>query len=106
MIIDVSNNDQLQGVLSRGLPVLLLFTDPSWCMPCRAFEPHFERAEEVADGWNFVRVTLADADPALVQEYGVMGVPTTIAYVGGAWYDVKARAVIPLIKELSELTQE
>lgn len=103
MIYEVTTKDELNAAVETDEPVLLLFTDPSWCQPCRAFEPHFEKAADTLEAVRFVRVTLADADPAIAQDFNVMGVPTTVAKVGGAWYPVKARTVVTLTNELAAL---
>lgn len=103
MIYEVNTTDELNAAVETDEPVLLLFTDPSWCQPCRAFEPHFEKSAEQLTGVRFVRVTLADADPAIAQDFNVMSVPTTVAKVGGAWYPIKARTAVALSNELSAL---
>jgi len=88
---------------------VVLFTAPAWCVPCQRFEPHFtkaaERAEEVEH--LFVKVDMGESPEATGEHwasrrFGILGVPQVKAFRQGQGepVDIKARAVIPLLKEL------
>lgn len=50
----------------------------TWCGPCKAFAPTFEKMEKKYAGKiNFKRVDV-DQDPALANKYKIEGVPTII----------------------------
>jgi thioredoxin 1 len=70
-------------VLSSKLPVLVEFT-ADWCPPCKMLAPTLHA---LADQYHDkLRVGMLDADehPELVQQYGVMGLPTLILFQNGA----------------------
>ncbi len=54
----------------------------TWCGPCQMFLPVFDEVSETAEA-TLVKVDI-DQDAELAGENGVMGVPTIIAYKGGA----------------------
>ena len=69
-------------VLKASGPVLVDFT-ASWCHPCHMLEPV---VRELADSWTGrVKVGQVDVDAnsELAVQYGVMGVPTLILFIGG-----------------------
>lgn len=69
------------GNVSR--PVVVQFHAP-WCGPCKAISPHVDAvAKEFEGRVDVVRVDV-DAEPELAREAGVRGVPTLVAYRGGA----------------------
>ena len=90
-------NATLAGLLDRGRPVLLAFTDPG-CGPCRALLPALaEWQTDLADEITVVPVArslastaapvygeheledvLLDPDSAVADAYGVSGVPTAV----------------------------
>ena len=111
--INVTSEESFaEAVLNAATPgkVLALFTAPAWCIPCQRFEPHWVKAQEMAqlEDFTFVKVDMG-ADPNLLGEhwatarFGIRGVPTLKWFSGDldSVYDVKARAVVPLIKELN-----
>ncbi len=55
----------------------------TWCMPCRMMEPAMEKMEHTYAGRVDVWKINADEQPGLLQELGIMGIPTVIAFRGG-----------------------
>lgn len=111
--INVTSEESFaEAVLNAPTPgkVLALFTSPSWCIPCQRFEPHWLKAQEMAqlEDFTFVKVDMG-TDPSLLGEhwatarFSILGVPTLKWFRGDfdSPYDVKARTVVPLIKELN-----
>ena len=69
-------------VLDSTVPVLVDFY-AEWCAPCKAMSPVFEAtAAEFGDTVRCVKVDV-DTAPAIAGEYGVMSIPTFIAFVNG-----------------------
>lgn len=96
-MIDITNLADYEDY--RNEEHLILFTDPSWCVPCQMFEPHYE---EVANRIEFpaLRVEIANAEKDLVDEFGVMGVPTLYHVRDGERVPVKGRTVLAVLREV------
>ena len=54
----------------------------SWCPPCRAMAPVLEIAREREGSLRVVTVD-SDANPKVVERFGVMSVPTLLLFSGG-----------------------
>jgi thioredoxin 2 len=69
------------AALSRpGLTVIDFWA--SWCGPCRAMAPQFERAAALRPKYRFAKVDV-DAQPAVAAEYGVRSIPTLMVFLDG-----------------------
>ena len=55
----------------------------TWCGPCRMLAPTIEALGEQYDGKANVCKVDVDAQPALAQRFGVMSIPTVIAFQDG-----------------------
>ena len=75
----VKNFDQ--EVLSSPTPVLVDFW-ASWCGPCRMLGPVIDELAAEADGFRVGKVNV-DEEPELAERYGVMTIPTVIAFKKG-----------------------
>lgn len=99
-----------EAVGSASGPVLVLFTSPTWCRPCKQFHPHWEKAQNTAalDEFTFIEIDMG-ASPEdtgkhwASKRFSILGVPQIKRFDNGADspVDVKARAIVPLIKELT-----
>ena len=69
---------QLKDKLGQGKAVVADFY-ADWCAPCRAVAPELETLEAKYGDVEFVKVDV-DANPALANELGVMGVPTVVHF--------------------------
>ena len=53
----------------------------TWCGPCKAYAPIFEKVASETPGVNFETVDVDSGDPRIIQ-YGVRNVPTTVVVKG------------------------
>lgn len=83
MVLDEVNNLELNKVLlaeERGVVIDFWGT---WCQPCRTLRPHLENlADDFATSWRVVAVHV-DAEPDVVERFGVMSTPTLLFMRGG-----------------------
>jgi thioredoxin 1 len=78
----VTQNTFQTEVVNSTEPVLVDVT-AVWCAPCRMVEPI---VKELAQEWQGkVKVVKLDADenPAILMEYGILGIPTLMFFKGG-----------------------
>ena len=69
-------------VIQSAEPVLVDVT-AVWCTPCRMLEPI---VKEVAEAWqDKMKVVKLDADenPAVLNQYGILGIPTLMLFKDG-----------------------
>ena len=86
-IIEVNEENFGSEVLESESPVLVDF-GAVWCGPCKMLDPV---VDELAQDWgDNVKVVKVDADesPNILMQYGIMGIPTLMFFVGG---EVKER---------------
>ena len=82
--VDVNQQNFKQLVLdgSQNAPVIVDFWAP-WCGPCRTLKPVLEKLSEEYQGKFILAKVNADENPALSSQYGVRGIPSVKAFVGG-----------------------
>lgn len=76
-----------EEVLKADLPVLVDFS-AEWCGPCKMVDPI---VHQLSQEWaGKVKVVKIDADdsPSVLQQYGILGIPTLMFFVNG---EVKER---------------
>lgn len=106
--ISVTTEEQYDALTNAG-PLIVLVTAPAWCVPCRQFEPHWKRAQDtdVLSEYTFVKVDAGESPEDTgnhwaSRKFGVMGVPTVfVVNTDGHTRDIKARAVVPFIREVA-----
>jgi thioredoxin len=54
----------------------------SWCSPCRAMAPQFERAAKLRPQFRFAKVDV-DAQPALAGRFAIRSIPTLVVVRDG-----------------------
>ncbi len=66
----------------RGAPLVLVKFAGTWCPPCRALEPTLDAVARDRAGLMVLSVDV-DEQQALAQRFGVLAVPTLIAFRDG-----------------------
>ena len=101
-VIETDDLGQLQQIIKDNDCVVVDFAAPAWCVPCRKFAPHFDKASETSDA-VFVAVDI-DKAPWAQSEYGVMSVPTVQMFCNGEFSkNLQARTVIQLHSEIDNV---
>jgi thioredoxin len=54
----------------------------SWCPPCRALAPQFERAAQLRPQYRFAKVDV-DAEPTLASRFAIRSIPTLVVLRDG-----------------------
>ena len=83
LTFEVTEQDFGAQVLESALPVLIEFT-ADWCPPCKMLAPIIHEIADKYDGKLRVGLLDSDANPAIIQQYVIMGLPTLILFVAGS----------------------
>lgn len=93
-VIDVTEATFQAEVLERSLQQLVvvdLWAD--WCGPCKQLSPVLERlADESGGAWVLAKIDV-DANPRIMQLFGVQSIPTVVAIAGGQPVDAFSGAL-------------
>jgi len=66
--------------ISNGIVVLDIWAD--WCRPCKAIEPYLRELESEYPKVKFLKLN-ADEYPEILQDLGVISIPTVIYFKDG-----------------------
>ena len=103
MKYEVESMTQLKSVLMENDTVVVMFTQPRTCVPCRQFKPVWEAVSEMMPDLAFAAVDL-DNVPEAMAEYSLMSVPTVMLFENGEHSrDLRERTAIKFKNELSEV---
>lgn len=84
---EVIDSQQFQEkVLNADKPVLVDFF-ATWCGPCKMLSPIVDQVAQEKAGQVDVYKIDVDESPDLAQKYGVMSVPTVVAFENGTVKD-------------------
>lgn len=74
--------EEFENELEINPNLVVLLTDPSWCAPCRQFEPHWDRATGAVEEFRFLKINVGENDWA-VPYFEVASIPTVKVYKHG-----------------------
>jgi len=81
-VVTVTDQDFAEQVLQAPLPVIVDFT-ASWCPPCRALAPVFEKLSQTYTGkLRFARMD-TDENLKTPMQVGIQGMPTLVLFANG-----------------------
>ncbi|MEZ4666449.1 MAG: thioredoxin [Anaerolineae bacterium] len=80
--LDVNQAEWASEVLGSTTPVLVDFW-AEWCSPCKMVAPIVNQIAEEYEGRLRVVKLDADANPDILTQYGVMGLPTLMLFKRG-----------------------
>ena len=92
MVVHISSGNFEEEVLKSNVPVLVDFF-ATWCGPCKMVGPIVEELAGEFEGKAKIAKLDIDQDPALAQQYKVMGVPTLMFFKNGEAVDKIVGAV-------------
>ncbi|KAF8604422.1 putative thioredoxin [Ceratobasidium sp. AG-I] len=72
---------QFKELINGDKPIAIDFW-ATWCGPCRAISPLFEKYSENTEGVGFYKVDV-DAVPDVAEEVGIRAMPTFMAFKNG-----------------------
>ncbi|HEV7392887.1 MAG TPA: co-chaperone YbbN [Burkholderiales bacterium] len=84
--VDKNSFDTIVIEGSKQAPVVVDFWAP-WCAPCRALGPVLEKVADEYDGRFTLAKVNSDDNQEIAARYGVRGIPSVKAFIGGEVVD-------------------
>lgn len=84
LVFDVTEQTFQAEVVERSMSMpVVVDLWATWCQPCKQLSPVLERLAEAANGaWVLAKVDV-DANPRILELFGVQSIPTVVAIAGG-----------------------
>ena len=81
-VMTVTDRNFTEQVLQSSLPVIVDFT-ASWCPPCRALSPVFEKLSQAYTGKLIFASMDTDENLKTPMQVGIRGMPTLVLFAHG-----------------------
>ncbi|MBM3231852.1 thioredoxin [Candidatus Pacearchaeota archaeon] len=88
--IEVLTSKNFNSSIAKGSVIVDFYAD--WCGPCKIMAPNFEKASGKVTGVKFAKLNV-DGAQDVAMNFGVMSIPTTIAFKNGKAVDMKVGAL-------------
>lgn len=82
-MIDTVTDATFDADVGSSTTPILVELGASWCPPCRAMTPVLAEISREREGRLRVVTVDSDANPMIVERFGVMSVPTLLLFSGG-----------------------
>lgn len=104
-VLKINTYDELMEVIDNNDKVVVDFSAPARCIPCRRLTPHYEKAAGMlTTEATLVEVDIDAADDRITEVYQIQSVPTVKAYKGGTFIkDLSARTAYAITAEVQAL---
>lgn len=91
--------EELNNLLDEVGTLVVAFTAPSWCHPCRALKPHYDAASKESTR-PFFTIDVDEAQPVLMEKFNIMTVPTIIEISSEHNREIKGRTAVTILQEV------
>ena len=88
--IDQLTSKNFNSTIAKGRVIVDFYAD--WCGPCKIMAPAFEKASAKVPSVKFAKINV-DGAQEIAQSFGVMSIPSTIAFKNGQAMDMKTGAL-------------
>ena len=100
-VVYINDFRDLESVLYGNHRVVVDFSAPGWCIPCRRLAPHFHKAAENSSA-VFVEIDIDNADERIREHYDIQSVPTVILFEDGEQSKViTGRTVVQILQQIA-----
>ena len=80
-MINVEKNFKNEVSDNKGITIVDFWAP--WCGPCKMFGPIFENAKDNFENIKFCKLNIDEDDNNISKDFGVMSIPTVIAFKDG-----------------------
>ena len=88
--IEVLTAKNFNSAIAKGGIIIDFYAD--WCGPCKIMAPAFEKASHKVPAVKFAKLNV-DGAQEIAQSFGVMSIPSTIAFKNGNAVDMRVGAL-------------
>jgi thiol-disulfide isomerase/thioredoxin len=101
-LTEITTKAEYERVLDREPVFVVLFTQPRTCIPCQQLKPHYESVAEESD-ILFAYIDVDKAEPELLREYNIMGVPRMFLVTSWDSWELIERSAVKISMEIQSL---
>lgn len=100
-VLEVNDDNELHNLVANNERVVVDFSAPGWCVPCKRLAPHFKAVAERMPDVKFIEVDIDKAEE-IRDAYQIQSVPFVVMFKNGtAVGELKGRTSVALVGEIS-----